>query len=566
MYKVCIYNNETETIIHYPVPDKEAPHLNTMNLQEKDNDIDTLSFSIAINNPGYNLLKEFKTKAKVIDTRDNSIRFTGRLLKAPEKMDSNGFYKDVSYESALAYLLDSSTRAETYLTSDIGSALSNILDKHNNTVDDDKKIYLGNVDVTGSIAYTCKYEPTLNAILNMLEGIECHLQVRETDGLLYLDCLQNLSSTIVDVRLGENMKEMVKTYDPTGIATRIIPLGANNLNISSVNGGTDYIEDLMAKGLYGVIEKPIQYSDITDPAELKNRCIEDITNYTQPKLTLEINAIDLSTLTNIKADEFKKGLKLHIINPIMGIDDVLTIVAVDADLTQIYNPKLTVSNIPTTIQDIIASNANNAISNNSVHNGVQVGDSFGIRIVSGDGKFVTTLNATEGISIEDVVRNLKMFFVDIANSTLTMDGIQKITKNGKTIIQNTTNSNGGLFEIYDNDGNLNVKAGSENGTSDNNGGTLILYNDSENNPRVELGIAKNGDFGVANLKNSSGVVKVTAEADDGNGNGIVGVVDSNGIKHRLATEDYVNTEIADLRNYVDQQIANINTGGGTSGS
>lgn len=551
MYKICLYNNGQETLIHYPTADKEAPHLFKMDLQEKDNDVDTFSFSIDIGNAGFNSLREFKTKIKIIDTRDNSIRFTGRLLKAPEKMDSNGFYKDADCESALAYLLDSNTRAQTYLTADVKSALQDLLDRHNAIVGDEKKIYLGAVGVTGSIAYTCQYESTLSAISNMLKDIKCHLQVREDDGKLYLDCLKELNDRVVEVRLGENMKEMIKTYDPTGIGTRIIPLGANNLTIADANGSLDYIEDLTAKGLFGVIEKPVSYSDITDAAELKSKATADIKNYTQPSLSFEINALDLSTLSGVSADTFRKGLSLHIINPVMGIDDVYTIVEVDADLTQVYNPKLTISNIPATIQDIISSNENNAVNNDSVHNGVQVGDSFGIRVSSSDGKIVITINALEGISIVDVVKNLKKFFID-TNGNLTLDGIQQITKDGKVIIENTFNDYGGINNINDKDGNLVFKLGVESGSSDNVGATLIGYNKSSDKPRFKLGIAKDGDFGTLQIFNSEGKAKAVANGDDKHNNGVFFIVDSNGIRQRLATEQFV--------------LEHMSTGGGTSGS
>lgn len=555
MYKICIYNNGTETVIHYPVPDKDAPHLDKMDLQEKDNDVDTFSFSIDINNAGYNSLREFKTKIKIIDTRDNSIRFTGRLLKAPEKMDSNGFYKDADCESALSYLLDSNTRAQTYLTADVKSALQDLLDRHNAIVEDEKKIYLGAVGVTGSIAYTCQYESTLSAISNMLKDIKCHLQVREDDGKLYLDCLKELNGRVVEVRLGENMKEMIKTYDPTGIGTRIIPLGANNLTIADANGGLDYIEDLTAKGLFGVIEKPVSYSDITDVAELKSKATADINNYTQPSLSFEINALDLSTLSYVPADTFKKGLNLHIINPVMGIDDVYTIVEVDADLTQVYNPKLTISNIPATIQDIISDNSNSAVNNDSVHNGVQVGDSFGIRVSSSDGKIVITINALEGISIVDVVNNLKKFFID-TDGNLTMDGVQQITKNGKVVIENTTDDNGGLNKIYDNDGNLVIKLGAENGDAGNIGGTIVGYNKGEDKQRFAIGISKDRDCGIFNLLDKNGKVKARMYADDGNGNGIAVITDSSSIEQILATQTWVEQYVAD----------HMSTGGGTSGS
>jgi phage minor structural protein len=285
MYKVCIYNNNVETVIHYPTPDQSAPHLFKADLTEKDNDIDTFSFSLYSNNPGYNLLMEFKTKIKIIDTRDNSVRFTGRILKPVEDMDNTGFYKEVDCENAFAYLLDSNVRDLSILSSTLTNALTTLLNRHNASVDADKQIWLGNVDELNSLVLNCNYETTQAALLNLIKDIDRHYQVRETNGILYLDCLQTLNNTVVDVRLGVNMRKLIKTYDPSNLATRIIPLGANNLTIASINSGIDYIEDVTAKGVYGIVEKPVSYSDITDATTLKSTAQADLSNYTQPLIS-----------------------------------------------------------------------------------------------------------------------------------------------------------------------------------------------------------------------------------------------------------------------------------------
>lgn len=429
-YKVSVFNNGIETIIHYPTAEKEAPHLDKMDLVEKDNDVDSFSFSIPINNPGYNLLQDYKTKIKIIDVSDNSVRFTGRILNSTESMDSNGFYKSVPCENALAYLLDSNSRTTAILGDNLQGALTKLLNIHNNAVEAGKQIQLGTVNVVlNNIAYGCNFEPILNSILNILKNVkEYHLRVRETNGVLYLDCLQSLSSNVVDVSLGENMKELIKSKDISQLATRIIPLGANNLDIASVNGGVDYIEDLTAKGLYGVIEKTVSYSDITDTTTLLSTATADISNYTQPLITLQIDALDLSKLTKIKANEFVKGMSLHIINPVMAIDTVVKIVEIDIDFTKEYNPKLTLSNIPQTMQDIVSGIQNSRLSNDSTHNGVQVGDSFGIRVVNG--KIIITINGQDGIVISN--DGNKLFYVDTDGK---LCAVEFKTNNGSRYIQ-----------------------------------------------------------------------------------------------------------------------------------
>jgi hypothetical protein len=554
VYKAIICNNNIETLIHYPISDVTAPHLKELKLQEEESQIYKLDFPIYPDNPGYDLLKELKTYIDIIDTRDDSIRFSGRISDVEPNMDGMNVYKQVSCESALTYLNDTKMRDEALL-GDLSTKLQIILDKHNSKVDSNRQIYLGAIAVDDNTAYQCDYKSCLETITDMKSknSISGNIRIRKEDGLLYLDWMENFTSKVIDLQLGKNIQKMALDKDLDSFGTVIIPLGANNLTIKDVNGGLDYIEDLTAKSLYGYIEKTVNYSDITDAQELYDTCMADLSKYTQPALILASTANDLSFLTGEKAEEFELDAALHIVNPLMNIDANYKIVQLSLDLLQPYNPDVVISSTFITSTDVINDARNISINNDSVHNGVQVGDSFGIRVSSSDGKIIITINALEGISIEDVVNNIKKFFID-TNGNLTMDGIQKITKNGKLIMTNTFNDNGGLSEIYDNDGNLNAKVGSENGTSNNNGGTLILYNDGKDKPRVELGIAKNRDFGALNLKDSSGTVKALIYADDGSGNGTVRIADADGVLRELAT-----------KKYVDEQI-DSHMGGGTSGS
>ena len=66
------------------------------------------------------------------------------------------------------------------------------------------------------------------------------------------------------------------------------------------------------------------------------------------------------------------------------------------------------------------------------------------------------------------------------------------------------NENGGRITLNDLDGNLNVKIESESGTGNNIGGTIILYNDGEENVRVTLGINKVDDKGQLQVTDGNG--------------------------------------------------------------
>jgi phage minor structural protein len=534
VYKVILINNGVETIIHYPTSDSDAPHLKELPLSDALSQVDTLNFSILPDNLGYNNLYELTTKVKVVDVRDDSVRFTGRVLSLDEKMDNDGtFTKEVLCEGGLSFLNDTKVR-NAIITNTPTEFVTQLLTNHNSKVDNSKKIQNGTIDVTGSVWVNGGFKTSLEVLLNVREKIGGDVRIRETNGVLYLDWLQNLSSETIDITLGVNMKDMVKSRDITSLGTRIIPLGANNLTIESVNNGLDYVDDPTAMATYGVIEKTVEYKDITVASDLYRVCVEDLSKQTQPLYVLESNALDLSYISAKDVKQFVKGANLHIYNPVMGIDSVYKIVKLDLDLLQPYDPKLTISNFPPKLTSTITDLRKSSIQNNGVYNGVQVGDGFGLRIASSDGKILINLNATEGISIQNLIKGLKVFYVD-TDGGVTHDGKQITTSNGKTLIQNWKNDNGGSTEIYDINGNLNIRLGSENGLSANKGGTIVLYDDGSYNPRVEIGINATNSYGEINLKDKLGLVRACMYADSNLGNGFF-LVGSDGSLKSYITE------------------------------
>ena len=412
MFQVMIYNNDVETTIHYPSANKEDPHVDSLPLKEDTIGVGTLIFKLYPNNQGYNLIAEFKTYIKVKDLRDSTIRFSGRIIKIEEKMDIGGqIYKDVTCESALGFLNDTKERCSSYYGANGSSFLMQILNTHNNKVNDEhKKIYLGNCDINKDIAHTCDFKTALAEILQTVEDYGGYIRIREVNNKRYLDWVNQLETNVIEVDLGINMKEIVRSNNIIDIGTRIIPLGANNLTIESVNGGKDYIDDPDAISKYGIIEKTVEYSDIENATELKNKCINDLHNYTQVEYTLSTSAIDLSYKTGVPTDRYKLGSPLHIRNRFMQIDDNYIVNSISLDLLTPYNPTLEISKRKSSLSQTISDIHTETITNNGVYNNVQIGSAYGIRAVRSDGKVVTTINATDGITIEN--QNEKVFYVD----------------------------------------------------------------------------------------------------------------------------------------------------------
>ena len=553
MYKISIINDNVETIVHYPDP--EAPKIIDPKLNMKRSQAGSLSFNLYPNNPGYDLIHRFTTKVKVTDIRDNTDIFTGRVLTSVNEMADGGLVtKEVICEGAMNYLNDTRVGSEIYEDKTPQEVITEFLNAHNNSgVEDYKKVYPGTINVEDWLFFTSDFETTLEAIqkyvYNENKGT---LLYRTENGVNYLDYLSTPpQDKIVNVNLGENLKSL-SVDDSSVFGTRIIPVGANGLTIENVNDGKNYLEDPIARSKYGVIYQKADYSDIEDDEQLKTECEADLSQYTQPTGSLEMSALDLSTLSGIPMDSIDISTSVHIVCPLLGVDDIYKVVGMDVDLTQPWNPSLTLSNKPSSIESSINDIQSDNITRMATYGGVQLGYRFGIRVVSHDKSVEILINGQEGFRITK--DGVQKFYID-TDGNLVMDGVQKITKNGKTIIENTSNEYGGLFLISDSNGNPVMKIGVEAGNSDNVGATLIGYNKDSNKPRFKLGIARNGDFGAFELLNSSGQVSAVLNADDGNGNGIGGLRED-GAMNKIATQVWT-------MQYVSEQIANIpsNSGG-----
>ena len=98
----------------------------------------------------------------------------------------------------------------------------------------------------------------------------------------------------------------------------------------------------------------------------------------------------------------------------------------------------------------------------------------------------------------------------------TIDGTRIRQLNGAVIIADLyKNANGGLLDLHDINGLLNVTIGSEAGGGANTGGKMILYWDGLAYPRLEMGIASGA--AVINMKGSNANVRIMMYA---NGTGI----------------------------------------------
>lgn len=360
MYQVTIKNENEEVIINSISTDIESPRLISGSINHGINTIDNFTFKIATNNIGYNKLNALTTLVEVLNIKNNNLEFKGRVLLPVESMDSNGiFLKNVTCESELGYLMDSSTVYGDYHNISVRDFLKVIIDNHNSQVDEEKKFEIGNVTVVDNndslyryLGYVKTFEAIKDKLIDRLGG---ELQIRYENGIRYLDYLESIGEVkSTEIRLAKNLQSIELEKDPTSIISRLLPLGnkledsEERLTIESVNDGNKYIDDIEAIEEFGVIVDSVTWDDVTQVSNLLKKGQEYLKENNRIKKKYKVTALDLSTI-GLDFDSFEVGNSYPVINPLMNINENLRIIEKTID---IYNPQSSTLGIGDKLEDI----------------------------------------------------------------------------------------------------------------------------------------------------------------------------------------------------------------------
>ena len=167
--------------------------------------------------------------------------------------------------------------------------------------------------------------------------------------MYYLDFLVD-AGDIADqtIEFGVNLLDVTKTIDASKIFTVLIPTGGvpdnstdnKAIDIKSVNGGKDYIENGTGISWFGRIVQHHEWSDIKKPSELLAVAKEYLNSSIYMAVSLEIGAVDLglidSTYGSIKLGDF-----VRVKSDPHGIDEYFTCTGIEYDLISPENTKYT---------------------------------------------------------------------------------------------------------------------------------------------------------------------------------------------------------------------------------
>lgn len=308
------------------------------------NSIHELEFAIPLDHTMYQKMVQFKSIIEVVNLRDNEIEFVGRVLTMTNEMSTNGFVQKVVCEDFLSYLHDSAQWFQKLPNKGAEDYFKIIFESANVQIEEFKRITPRNITVHSRsdrpfryIGYDSSWDTVRERIINNIGG---YLTLREFNTRLYVDWTTDIGVTKESpIKLGQNIKSASREVDFDGLATIIVPIGADlqsqnqgqeedqspdvtraQLDIRSVNDGKMYLADEELINEFGFIRKSVIWTEIDNPSILLARGKQYLRNQKIALAKWTISAVE-RYLIDSRYSKFKIGNKHKIINaPVSGIE------------------------------------------------------------------------------------------------------------------------------------------------------------------------------------------------------------------------------------------------------
>lgn len=350
MYRVTAETDGKEYVLHDIHSQNEQIYNDE--LSEEMGKTATFVFTMAPNHPYIHKIIPLSSEIRIY--KDGKKCFWGRAITPSADIYNT---KTVKCVGGLSYLADS-LQAPFTLSGTGTTLLQQILAIHNSQVEKNKQLQLGTITV--AIRETEwrqeTYADTLGVITTLLVNrYGGYLRVRESDGVRYLDYVMNYGGTNSQkIIFGENILDLSSEIDASEIATVLIPEGAEvngkRIDITSVNGGINYIQNDIAVERWGKVWTYAQFDDITTPTKLLQTArnyLEEITTLPQ---SINLTAFDLS-LSNTSIEALELGFWTEFISRPHGLSGTYLLQKLVRHLTAPQNDKVTFGIVKNTISD-----------------------------------------------------------------------------------------------------------------------------------------------------------------------------------------------------------------------
>lgn len=342
MYQVKVLGFDGEEALLHDIRDNECQLVSPV-LELELNKTGTFTFDVPPSHPHKDKIK--KMASEIVVEQDGTPIYIGR-----PRTDTSNFYgvHTVACEGVLSYLLDSKVRPYSFHGS-IRAMLEQFLNSHNAQVEERKRFKLGEVTVADEnntiVRSNSDFSDTLTAINDKL--IKTHggyLRVRFEEDGRYLDYLSDyghVNSQVIE--FGENLLDLTQYINSDELITAVIPVGAQTeedgingvkkrVDITSVNGGKDYLVDEKAVAQYGYIMGTVKFDDVTVPENLKKKGQAYLNEHCNPVHSLELSAVDLH-LIDVNTEKIAVGDWVRVRSKPHGLDKLFLVSKLSLNLT-----------------------------------------------------------------------------------------------------------------------------------------------------------------------------------------------------------------------------------------
>lgn len=328
-------DNTLEEVLWDSKLNNNSKPLKDIILTEELNKTDILTFTKPMANK-VNITKLGST-IKILN-KFGTIIFEGRAIDG-----NSDFYNEEDFNcyGVLDYFKDTIIEPFEFHDISVSNFLKWIIDRHNEQCDTYKVFYLGNVTVKDnnnsiyrkSEKHIKSFECLQTRLIDELGG---YFKVRYKDGKKYLDYLDKSGENNTQyIQFGKNLLDLEQFINTSELCTIVVPVGKDNLTISSVNGGKNYIENTNLINIYGKIKKVVEWSDITDAGNLLKKG-QEYSKKQALAVTISLKAIDFNLL-NDNIERFKLGDYVRVISKQHGLN---TYMQITKKITHIDNPAM----------------------------------------------------------------------------------------------------------------------------------------------------------------------------------------------------------------------------------
>lgn len=323
------------------------------------NEIWSFEFSIPYRHQYYSDINFIVGLVEVINLVDGEREFLGRVLSTTGEMGTGGhFAKTFICEDLLGYLHDTAQKFVKYKNEGARRFLGDVINYHNLNTEEHKRFWVRKVTVeSGSdvpFRYTA-YDSTFETIKTyMLERMGGYITLEVNDEGMFIDWLEEVGEYVDSpIQLGKNIKSAKRELNPEGLITRLVPVGADKddstgreeetgqyvtrerVTIESVNNGIRYLEDSELVREFGIIQKSVDWTEISDPSILKSRGQQYLDNQKLAVASWSVDTVELY-LIDKRFKKYKVGNTHPIDNPPLAGAEKLQIIEKEID---ILNPQ-----------------------------------------------------------------------------------------------------------------------------------------------------------------------------------------------------------------------------------